>query len=125
MSASPADTAATLPADETLATAVLDDCHVALLVTPCVVPFDNVAAALNCCALPPIDGVLPETETALTVGVVVAGDGDGEDPLPEHALINAAHKTAARMAPRVSRMIRPRKQSRIRGTVVRILRERL
>jgi hypothetical protein len=45
-------TPVTRPADETVATVALEDCHVARLVTLCVVPSDIFAVAVNCDVAP-------------------------------------------------------------------------
>jgi hypothetical protein len=47
MVAVPAATAVTRPPLDTVATAAFEDCHVALLVTFCVVPLDSVAVAVS------------------------------------------------------------------------------
>jgi hypothetical protein len=47
MSASPGPAAVTNPVEETVATAVFEDCHEAWFVTVCVVPFDMAAVAEN------------------------------------------------------------------------------
>ena len=43
----PEEIPVTTPVEETVATAVSDDCHVAWLDTSCVLPLANVAIALN------------------------------------------------------------------------------
>jgi hypothetical protein len=50
----PAATPVTRPVDETVAIVASLDCHVAALVTSCVVPSLSVAVAVNCAALPTI-----------------------------------------------------------------------
>jgi len=50
----------TTPAEDTVATAVSDDCQVAWLVTSCVEPSAIVAVALNC-DVPPTTGAVPLT----------------------------------------------------------------
>jgi hypothetical protein len=47
MVALPAATAVTSPPDDTVATAAVDDVHVAELVMTCVVPSESVAVAVN------------------------------------------------------------------------------
>jgi hypothetical protein len=92
MSALPPFTAVTRPALETVATAVFDDCQLACDVTLCVVPFDNVAVAVNC-ALPPTAGAVPVTDTDATLGDAVGVDEVGE-------LAQAATIPATTTAPR-------------------------
>jgi len=77
ISALPPLTAVTRPALETVATAVFDDCQLACDVTLCVVPFDNVAVAVNC-ALPPTAGAVPVTDTDATLADAVGVDEVGE-----------------------------------------------
>ena len=97
-SASPAATPVTTPVEDTVATAAFDDCHVAWLVTFCVVPFDRLAVAVNC-AVAPTAGADPVTATDETVG---DADGEGavgcEDvevpPLPPHAHSSVPNNTA-------------------------------
>lgn len=64
MSASPADTPVTMPA-LTVATAALDDCHVASDVTGLLEVSESAAVAVNC-AVPPTVGDVPLTVTAVT-----------------------------------------------------------
>ena len=56
----PAERPVTTPVEETVATAVSDDCHVAWLDTSCVPPLANVAVAVNC-DVAPTAGAAPET----------------------------------------------------------------
>jgi hypothetical protein len=60
----------TRPVAETVASAVLDDVHVAELVTSSVVPSSIVAIAVNC-AVAPTAGAVPATATDETVEAVV------------------------------------------------------
>jgi hypothetical protein len=69
----PAPTPVTIPVDDTVASAVLDDVHVAVLVTSCVVPFDIVAVATNW-DVAPTAGVVPVTAMDDTV------EGAVDDP---------------------------------------------
>jgi hypothetical protein len=62
----PLVTAVTRPEDDTVATALFDDVHVAVLETSWVVPPDNVATAENCAELPTA-GTVPVTATVETV----------------------------------------------------------
>lgn len=62
----PLPTAVTRPDDETVASEVLDDDHVAALVTSWVVPLVIVAVAVNC-EVAPTTGAAPVTATAETV----------------------------------------------------------
>jgi hypothetical protein len=63
--------AVTTPLVETLAIDALEDCHVAMAVTFCVEPLDNVAVAVSCTVCPAlVRGVTP-----LTVIDDTAGDG--------------------------------------------------
>src|SRR2546428_8948709 len=90
MSTSPADTPVTMPALFTVAIAVLDDCHVAWLVTFWVAPVESVAVAVSC-AVNPTVGASPVTATDVidAVGVV------GKSPLLRlHAAIVTAATTA-------------------------------
>lgn len=61
-----------MPAAFTVASDVFDDCHVAWLVTFCVVPFDMVAVAVNC-EVNPTFGAVPATAIEETVAVGVVG----------------------------------------------------
>lgn len=79
MSALPPLTAVTRPELDTVATAVFDDCQLACDVTLCVVPFDNVAVAVNCAVAPTV-GTVPATESDATVGAGVGVDTVGEPP---------------------------------------------
>jgi len=81
----PSATPVTTPALETVASAVLDDAHVARLVTSCDVPSDIAAVALNCDAVPRA-GAAPET----LIDETVADDDKGEE---EHPTANAASPT--------------------------------
>jgi hypothetical protein len=56
----PVPTAVTTPLDETVATALLNDTHVAMLVTSCVVPSLNVTVEVNC-EVEPVRGTVPVT----------------------------------------------------------------
>src|ERR1700730_9049259 len=73
----------TTPVVETVASAVLDDDHVAELVTSCVVPSDIVAVAVNCDEVPTV-GTDPVTTTDETIP-------DGEVVL--HPTTNTARAT--------------------------------
>ena len=81
----PSATPVTTPALETVASAVLDDAHVARLVTSCDVPSDIAAVALNCDVVPRA-GAAPET----LIDETVADDDKGEE---EHPTANAASPT--------------------------------
>jgi hypothetical protein len=88
----PAATALTTPVEDTVASAVFEDCHVASEVTSFVVPSDIVATAVNC-ELPPIDGVDPDTvidDTTDDDGRTVTAVGD---VVPLHAAASAASPT--------------------------------
>ena len=69
MSTVPAVTDETRPAEETVATAWLDDCHVARVVTVWLVPFGRTAVATNC-ARSPTGAGLPSIESATAEGGV-------------------------------------------------------
>src|SRR5262245_15205149 len=73
MATVPAPTPVTSPVDDTVASAVLLDVHVAVLVTSCVVPFDIVAVAVNWDVAPTV-GTVPVTAMDETVV------GDVEEP---------------------------------------------
>lgn len=69
----------TRPCDDTVATAVFDDCHVAAVVRSSVAPFDKVAIAVNCDCPVATKLDVPVTVTLETVGAagVTGVDGGG------------------------------------------------
>ena len=85
----------TSPVEETVASEVSDDCHVATLVTSCVVPSDNTAAAASC-DVAPTTGADPVT----LMDETVLGD-DVEFP---HAAANPAKAIAVTNA-RIDRAV--------------------
>jgi hypothetical protein len=87
----PAATAVARPAADTVITDWLEDCHVAVLVTFCVVESDMVAVAVNWLVCPTaLNDAVPVT----AIDATVAGDGAvgaGVDDEPPHP---AAAKTS-------------------------------
>jgi hypothetical protein len=79
--ASPEARIVTRPDEETFATVVFEDCHVAVLVRSSVVPFESVAIAVNCDVPFAAKLDVPDTLTLATVGVAgvvgVGVDGRG------------------------------------------------
>ena len=89
ITAVPLPTLVTRPVDDTVATAVFDDDHVAELVTSSSAPPDTVAVAVNC-ALDPTSGAPPVT---LIVVIVVGAAGDFE---PQAAAERPSARTHSR-----------------------------
>ena len=73
--ASPDARIVTRPDDDTLATVVFDDCHVAVLVRSSVAPFESVAIAVNCDCPVATKLDAPDTLTLATVGAGCAKAG--------------------------------------------------
>lgn len=65
-----------MPCDDTVATAILLDCHDATDVRSSVVPLDNVTVAVNCAVPVAAKLDVPETATEAIVGVA-GGVGSG------------------------------------------------
>ena len=96
MSASPADTAVTKPAGDTLATPPFDDCQLAWDVTDCVVELERVAVAENCAVWPTVAGdVGPVTVTPVTVGAAGVDGVVGVEPPPPPQLGSASANAKA------------------------------
>src|SRR5437773_9210068 len=79
----------TRPAEDTVATAVFDDCHVAWLVTSCVAPPAIVAVAVNW-DVPPTTGAVPLTRSDDAIVAEVVGFA--------HAMANIANPPAITIA---------------------------
>jgi hypothetical protein len=77
----------TIPTADTVAPDVLEDCHVARLVTFCVVPSDIFAVAVNC-DVAPTAGTDPVTLIEETVA-----DGEVEEPHPTRDTTNPTTMT--------------------------------
>src|SRR4051794_31350715 len=93
-------TAVSEPVEDTVATAVFDETHVACVVTLWVVPLEKVAVAMNGLE-PPTAGGLPLSATELTedvVGSPVAAATGALGPVGPLLLLQAATKQAPRAA---------------------------
>jgi hypothetical protein len=90
----PGATPVTRPLADTVASALFDDVHVAVLVTSCVVPSDSVATAENW-DVPPIAGAAPVTAIDATV------DGAVEDPPHAKASTTSGPETAIEIRRRI------------------------
>src|SRR5438445_4890110 len=92
MSASPVSTPVTTPDEETVATAGLDDCQVAWLVTFWVVPFERFAVAVKGDEAPTA-GVVPPI--VIDFGVPVDALGVEVETSPQAHIASAIRKAAA------------------------------
>ena len=101
MSAMPTPMPVTRPALVTVATEVLEELHVAWLVTACEVPFERFAVALNGAVAPTV-GAAPPTITEDTVGAGPGaggvGDAGGVGVLSLQAMTASRNTDASRQA---------------------------